>query len=703
MLWDMDPQKTISPGAAATNADADRRWLGRVCRFLALRAILWGALAVLVFVVLGGRMPVFFLRLLAPEPAAAPPARSVVSARSEPSSTADWPYLRGPAYNGSAPNESLADRWPAGGPPVLWVRDLGKGYSSFAAVGDRIYTQAQSLYAQSVLCLDADTGQTIWQQRCDWPYDGGGMYPGPRATPTWHAGRVYYATPQGRVGCLDAQSGQPIWSLDVVEKFSGRGHHFGYSCSPLVTGDLVILPVGGKQASIVALSADDGSTVWIAGDKSASYCSALPVTLEGGPAVVALLENTVALCDLPSGRLLWEHRWSDGYDEHAAFPIYQEPLLMIACPFRAGAEAYRLKRSGADGQVEAARIWTSLELSNDILSSVAVAGHVYGFDLHDLQAKVHRPSSGQFKCLELATGEVRWASDLPGHASAIFADGKLVLFNDRGEIVLVRENPDRYEELSRVKVFDGEICWTSPALARGRLYLRSPTRAACVYIGRAPLERRFAGAPPAAEISHGWRIDWNWLLRGEREAPFDMPDRRELHLWHTVTLLGVFLPAAIAGAAAFAVARRRPQATAQAVFWTSCFVLGIIATPLANRMSATFVFTWPACLFVAQQVALTALLVRPESGSRLAWLGRWAAVAGFFAVAFGYFHICRRLGMATQWVFLLGFVPSWPIALPAAALVARRPRLLRDAPLAVAGFALLFWSSVAYMSWRGGP
>jgi hypothetical protein len=423
--------------------------------------------------------------------------------------------------------------------------------------------------------------------------------------------------------------------------------------------------------------------------------------LEGEPVVIALLENTLAVCDLRTGRLLWDHRWSDGYDEHAAFPLYREPLLMIAGPFRAGAEAYRLKRGG-DDRLAATRLWTSRELSNDILSSVAEDRYIYGFDLHDLQAQVHRPSSGEFKCLEWATGEVRWTSDRPGHSGVIAADGKLVLSSDRGEIVLLRANPDRYEELGRAAVFPGEICWTSPALSRGRLYLRSPSRAACVYLGRAPLEPRFAAAPAAAEVATKRRVDWNGLLGGERDAPFDVPEWHELRAWNAVALVGVLLPAATFGLVATIILRRRCQRIGQVVFWIVAFLLGVAATPLGNRVSETFIFTWPVCLFVAQQMALTTLLLRPESNTKTSRLGRGAAVTGFLAVAAVYFHICRQLGMATQWAFLLGFVPSWPVAVPAAMLAARRPRLARDALLAAVGFELYFWSTALYMAWRGG-
>ena len=99
-------------------------------------------------------------------------------------------------------------------------------------MGNRVYTQSQTLTKQIVLALDADTGRTIWEHDYDWPYDPGGMYPGPRATPTFSHGRIYFASPDGLVGCLRADDGRPLWSVNVKEKFDGRGTDFGYACSP---------------------------------------------------------------------------------------------------------------------------------------------------------------------------------------------------------------------------------------------------------------------------------------------------------------------------------------------------------------------------------------------------------------------------------------------------------------------------------------
>ena len=162
-------------------------------------------------------------------------------------------------------------------------------------------------------------------------------------------------------------------------------------------------------------------------------------------------------------------------DEHAAAPLYDEPLLLVARPFRAGADCYRLEAAdemetttngAVANNVTVESVWHSREFCNDVASSVLLGGRVYGFHLRDVQSKRQRPSRGEFKCLEPATGKVLWETDRTGHASVIAADGKLILLNDEGEVLLVHAAADRYEELARTAVFPGERCWTAPALHR---------------------------------------------------------------------------------------------------------------------------------------------------------------------------------------------------------------------------------------------
>lgn len=345
-------------------------------------------------------------------------------------------------------------------------------------------------------------------------------------------------------------------------------------------------------------------------------------------------------------------------------------------------------------------------MSNDVASSVLYEGCVYGFDLRDIQTKARRPSRGTFRAMDFRTGKVRWSSDRPGHASLLVADGKLVMLNDRGEVILARATPERYEELARADVFGGEICWTAPALSRGRLYVRSPTRAACLYLGRPERlgRERLATARPASQIAKPRRWNLAWLVGGERPFPFDLPDAAELGRWYGYSMLGVLLPSALAASVVYVAMRRRGRTrrlASRAVFWTLLPIVAVAAMPFFNRMAAGFVFTWPMVLFAVHQLVLTAVVWAPRQENR----GRAqrvvaAAVLLFFAVGIGYFDLCRRLDLAVEWVFLIGFLPSWPVTLPAAYALRRDGRPWSDFLWAAAGFTAYFWATAAVVVWR---
>jgi outer membrane protein assembly factor BamB len=609
-----------------------------------------------------------------------------------PSAAGDWPHLRGPRYDGVSDETGLADSWPDRGPPALWSRELGQGFSGLVVVGGRVFTQLQSLTAgQCVVCLDAETGATVWQRRVDAPWQPAGAYPGPYATPTWHAGRVYYTSPHGTAGCLDAADGRPVWSVNVVKEYRAREMHFGYACTPLVEGGKVFLPVGGPGAAVVALDAADGSLVWKSGDDAASYCPALPVTVAGRRQVVAYLQNAVAGFDPETGRILWRQTLSSAYDEHSAWPLYAEPDLLFSAPFRAGTQSFRL---GADGS--AAPKWSSRELSGDVASGVLVGGHVYGFDLAELQARPHRPSRGRFVCLEAATGKLCWSTDRTGHATVLAADGKLFLLNDTGTLLLADASADGYRELCRCRVLGGRPCWTPPTLAHGRLYLRDGERAVCIHVGEPKTLGPGARAPASAGVRSSF--DWTWFVGREPEYPNDAPSPAELRRWFLACGLGVFLPARALAAAAGAVSPPgRRRRAAGAVFWPTAFVLGIAATPAASTALGTFVCTWPASLYAALAVTLRAG-VRAERQPGVPdarWRARGVLLV-FGAIAFGYYGLCKAVGLMTLWTFLAGLPVACLFAVPAAR--------LRRAPAALAcdacGFAAYFWLSGLGIGWR---
>ncbi|MEQ8790189.1 MAG: PQQ-binding-like beta-propeller repeat protein [Pirellulaceae bacterium] len=621
-----------------------------------------------------------------------------------------WPFVRGPNYDGRSPEVNLADAWPEEGPPVLWVRTLGQGYSGFVARGDRVYTQYQDLGGQYVICLAAGTGETIWRYRYDWPFEMTGMYPGPRATPTLFAGRVYFAGPDGVVGCLDDDGGL-VWSRNLKQTYSGQGTDFGCACSPTVIEGKVFVPVGGEGASMVALDARDGALLWKSGDDPASYTPALPITLDGRRQVVGYLENALVGFDLETGQALWRLDLSQGYDEHSAWPIYQEPHLWISGPFHSGSQMLRLPTSPGKAP---ATVWDGAFMSNDVASSVLVEGHLYGFDLQDVQTKAHRTSRGSFRCLDFATGEQRWSNGDPkqrrepgdksviGHASVIAADGKLILLNDTGDLILLRATPERCEMLARATVLGGEIVWTAPALHRGCVYVRNHRQAVCVYVGEPRLldEQLAAAATTVETMRPAAYFDLAMVLGVEPEYAFDVPSAAWLRSWYLASLAIL----AVAGVAAVGsgLLIRIPSYTWQRVRTTLLlftFVLALLGTTLLSLWRGEFVFTWPLALFVVFQLAVDQMRLgnRGETPTG-AWRGRLLLLT-FLAACLAYFLICRRLSLATEWVFLSGFAAAIPLCLLANWL-RNRGKLLPpvDGLLLAASFSAYYWASVAVLA-----
>lgn len=596
-------------------------------------------------------------------------------------SAADRPHVRGPSYDASSPETGLIDRWPAAGPPVLWTRELGPGYSAFTVAEGKAFTLFQKTGGMFLLAVDPDTGEELWKERVDWPWQPGGMYPGPYASPTWSEGKVYYSTPTGSVGCVRAADGRSVWTVNVREKFGSRGTEFGFASTPAVEDGRVFLPVGGPNAAMVALDAGTGRTLWTGGDDPASYCPAYLITLDGRRFVVGFFKNSVALFDAKTGERAWRETLSSSYDEHAAWPLFDGQHLLIASPFRAGSQLFRFRTS--ETGIAAKAVWNGRQLSNDVCSSLLSDGSVYGFDLQQSQASVHRPAKGAFKCLDFLTGQVRWETDAVGQCSVLLADGKLILWTETGELILAKANPARYEELARAQVLGGGgMCWAAATLSGKRVIVRDHRRAACLYLGPPsdldPARRTATIAVP----DRGF--DWTRLVPKEPDYANDAPSGGEIAAWFAWNV-GIL---AFAFLGALIVRKLVPRLKPRIVFAALAFALGILGTTAVGAWFDTFAWTWPASLYVAFAAALAIGLDRAARGWWRQIFGRLALLS-FIALCYGYYGICMAVGYAMAWGFLFGFLPALPFAVLAARIENGKIRY----PLEVTGFAVYFWTS----------
>ena len=377
------------------------------------------------------------------------------------SAAADWPQFRGPNRDGISTETAVLKTWPGGGPRVFWKIPLGEGFSQVVAVKDRLYV----LYGQGsdevAAALDAATGKQVWRVRLDSKYmsDQGN---GPRSTPTVDGGLVYVLSASGKLAALKTANGQTAWQHDLQSEYGATPPQWGISTSPLVEGNLLIVNVGGSgNRSVMAFDKATGKPVWSSQSDGAGYSAPIAVTVRGVRQVIVFTAGAIVSLAPKDGRLYWRVPWRTDWDVNAATPIFFPPdKLFVSSGYDTGAALLQIK--GAGNQVSAVEVWKNKEMKNQFSSSILHNGILYGFD------------NGTLKAIDAATGDERWKQRGMGHGSLILAGGNLVVLSERGTLTLLEATPKEYKELGAIRVLDGK-CWTAPALANGRLYLRNET------------------------------------------------------------------------------------------------------------------------------------------------------------------------------------------------------------------------------------
>ncbi len=388
----------------------------------------------------------------------------------------DWPQFLGPRRDGTSAETGLNLDWKAQPPKVLWKVPLGSGYSSLAVVGDRLYTTAQQGNRDFVFCLDAKTGKEVWKHDAAATYiDAQRHGAGPRATPTFHQGKLYCLMPMGELLCLNAEDGKPVWQVDTFKETgaqnpAGGTFYWGVSMSPLVVGELVIVQPGGRQdTSVVAYHKDTGKRVWGVGGDPVGYASPIIITVDGQRMLICPTGQSIMGID-PQGKLLWRYEFGNRFNATCATPIWTDNLLLVSAAYGTGGAALELVRNGDGWEVK--EKWRNKDLQNLFATSMVHKGHIYGCH-GDIGAILLR-------CLDLRTGDIKWSQRMPGRVSLLLVEGYLISLNERGTLQLIEPSPDGYKlkaEMPDVLAFKA---WAAPALADGRLYLRDEKHVVCV-------------------------------------------------------------------------------------------------------------------------------------------------------------------------------------------------------------------------------
>jgi len=392
---------------------------------------------------------------------------------------ADWPQFLGPTRNNVYPGTDLAEGWPSKGPPAVWQKAVGHGFSGPVVSEHKLILFHRIGDQETVDCLDAATGSSIWSFAYRTGYqDEFGFDDGPRATPAISEGRVYTFGAEGMLHCVEFASERKLWSVDVKADFQAANGFFGMACSPLVEGKAVLLNIGGaKGAGIVAFDKTTGKLLWKASDDEASYSSPVAATIGGQRYALFLTRNGFVAMDPVGGSVRFQYPWHsrNRTSVNAATPLVVGDTIFLSACYGTGAVLLRLP-----GQ-EIEKVWSGDDLlSNHYATSVELNGFLYG--IHGRTDPGYRPRP-KLRCVDLKKAGVCWETDSVGAATVIRAGERLIILTEDGEFLDAAASPGGFQPGCRVKVLTSEVR-AFPALPEGYLYARSKDQMLCLDLRR---------------------------------------------------------------------------------------------------------------------------------------------------------------------------------------------------------------------------
>jgi outer membrane protein assembly factor BamB len=384
---------------------------------------------------------------------------------------ADWPQFLGPTRNCTSSETGLLLSWPKEGPPKLWEKKIGEGFSGPVVAGERLILFHRLGDKETVECLDAATGKERWKYDYPTAYrDALGKGNGPRSTPLIAGNRVYTLGAEGRLHCLELETGKKVWDRTLAKDYEMRESYFGVGSSPIMDSERLIINVGAKGAGVVAFDPATGKEVWKATDDAASYSSPVAATIDGVRHVIFMTRAGLVSLDPLTGAVRFRKPWRARIDAsvNAASPIVVGDEVFITEAYRTGAALFKVRKDRVE------EVWKADEiLSCHYNTPIHHAGHLYGLDGRQ------EGGGARLRCIELQTGKVRWTQERFGCASLLLADGHLIALCETGDLALVEATPQAFREKARVAVFTKLPCRAEIALANGRLYARDNDKLIC--------------------------------------------------------------------------------------------------------------------------------------------------------------------------------------------------------------------------------
>ena len=393
----------------------------------------------------------------------------------------DWPHWRGPNRNGHVAEESGWDGKEWSLDNEAWKTNVGTGSTSPLVIAERLYTVGWHDDQEHVQCLDAKTGKEMWRSSYAAPlyarYSLGdkGIYAGVCSTPEFdpETGFLFTLGIDGDLNCWDTRKrGEKVWGLNLYDQFKmpqrpriGRSGHrdYGYTSSPLVQGEWLIVEVGGEAANLIALDKGTGKVAWRSEDRSLAGHTGgpAPIEVEGVPCVAVHNFEGLLVVRLDrdnEGKTVATYPWKTDFANNiAGVAVHRDTVLLTSAYNQYKIAKLQVSLKGAS------LLWEREEASK-VCTPVIHDGHVYW-------------AWRKLICLDFETGEVRWKGGRFGDPGSciVTSDDRLIAFGGDGELVLAetaKRSPQQYTELAaKHKLFrtDG---WPHVVLANGRLYCK---------------------------------------------------------------------------------------------------------------------------------------------------------------------------------------------------------------------------------------
>ncbi len=392
----------------------------------------------------------------------------------------DWPGWRGPHGNGQADGAGYATEWSAV-KNIVWKFELtGRGASTPAVTGDRIFVTTTSDGQNVVQCLGMD-GKSQWSKTLGTAVDGKPGKDGTGANPsvTTDGQFVFAYFKSGDFGCFTVE-GEQKWHHNLQKMYGEDTLWWDLGTSPVLTKDAVVIACMHSGPSYVAAFAKaTGEIVWkqdrdLGAPEEAAQSYATPIVVQDGgrEVIVVLGADHVTTHDAATGKEIWRlgglNPTNHKYFRSIASAAVADGIVIA--PYARG-ESLTAIRMGGEGDVTRSHIlWANTGTSADV-PTPAIAGNRV-FICRDTG-----DARGTIDCLDLLTGKTIWKGELEKNrntfrSSPVVADGKLYVARQDGTVFVMDAMGSEFKLLAKNSIAD-EHTVATPVFVDGKIILRT--------------------------------------------------------------------------------------------------------------------------------------------------------------------------------------------------------------------------------------